>query len=369
MNRRQFTKKLSLTTLGIIFLSKIGLSKTKTMSKSSIKSVSPLGFPWQTQDPFLFCAYHRDEYPEGNATMGVDLEKLKGRNMGSDFTIKDGWRMYHGNTIPGFPYHPHRGFETITINKEGVVDHSDSLGASGRFKAGDVQWMTAGKGIQHSEMFPLINEKNENPLEIFQVWLNLPKVSKMVDPHFKMLWNEDIPIISHKDESNKTTIIEVIAGKIGATTALDPTPDSWAAQQSNSVGVYTIKMEAYANWTLPKTAQEANRSVFFYKGRNIKLEGQTISVNQVLELEAGENIAIQNGSEEAYFLILEGKPIGEPVAQHGPFVMNTPQEIREAMSDYGRTQFGGWPWLEKEVVHSRDKGRFALHSDGRKEIK
>jgi len=369
MNRGQFIKKFSFTTIGILFFSKIGFTKTKKMSNSTIKNIRPLGFPWQTQDPFLFCAYHRDEYPKGNSTLGLNPEELRGRNIGSDFTIKDGWRMYHGSNIPGFPYHPHRGFETITINKEGVVDHSDSLGASGRFMGGDVQWMTAGKGIQHSEMFPLVEEKNGNPLEIFQVWLNLPKVSKMVDPHFKMLWNEDIPVISHKDESNKTTTIEVIAGKIDTTTALDPTPDSWAANQNNSVGVYTVKMEACANWTLPKTSSEANRSVFFYKGSTIKLEGQTISVNHVLELEAGENIAFQNGNEEAYFLILEGKPIGEPVAQHGPFVMNTQEEIREAMSDYGKTQFGGWPWTEKEVVHSREKGRFALHSDGRKEIK
>jgi len=369
MNRGQFVKKTAFTAIGILALSKLGFSKTKIMNKSIIKDISPLGFPWQTQDPFLFCAYHRDEYPMGNSAMGLNDEELRGRNIGQDFTTKDGWRMYHGSTIPGFPYHPHRGFETITINKEGVVDHSDSLGASGRFMAGDVQWMTAGKGIQHSEMFPLVDENKGNPLEIFQVWLNLPKASKMVDPHFKMLWNEDIPVINHKDEANKTTTVEIIAGKINTINALDPTPDSWAANPNNSVGVYTVKMEAGAQWTLPKTSSEANRSVFFYKGSTIKIEGQTIAANHFIELEAGENIALQNGNTEAYFLILEGNPIGETVAQHGPFVMNTQQEIREAMSDYGKTQFGGWPWGEKEVVHSREKGRFASHSNGKEEIK
>ena len=214
-------------------------------------NIEPLGFPWRTQDPFLFCAYHRDEYPKGNSKMGADFELLKGRNIGQDFTIKDGWRMYHGTNMPGFPFHPHRGFETITINKEGVVDHTDSLGAAGRFMAGDVQWMTAGKGIQHSEMFPLVNEEKENPLEIFQVWLNLPKVSKMVDPHFKMLWNEDIPIVEHKDDSNKTTKIEVIAGQLNDTKAPNPTPNSWAADANNAVAVYTVKMQAGASWTLP----------------------------------------------------------------------------------------------------------------------
>ena len=151
--------------------------------------------------------------------------------------------------------------------------------------------------------------------------------------------------------------------------AINPPPTNDAANPNNSVVVFTVKMEAGAQWTLPKTSSEANRSVFFYKGSTIKIEGQTIAANHFIELEAGENIALQNGNTEAYFLILEGNPIGETVAQHGPFVMNTQQEIREAMSDYGKTQFGGWPWGEKEVVHSREKGRFASHSNGKEEIK
>ena len=339
------------------------------MNNSVIKNIKPLGFPWETQDPFLFCAYHRDEYPEGNTNMGIDFEQLKGRNVGNDFTLKDGWRMYHGENIPGFPYHPHRGFETITINKEGVVDHSDSLGAAGRFMGGDVQWMTAGKGIQHSEMFPLINQDKANPLEIFQIWLNLPKASKMVEPHFKMLWNEEIPIINHKDDSDSRTTIQVIAGKINNTKALEPTPDSWAANSKNAVGVYTVKMDANAIWTLPKLEVEANRSLFFYKGNKIIIEEKTIYTNHIIELQANAKIEIQNGNQDAYFLILEGKPIGEPVAQYGPFVMNTQEEIQQAMKDYGRTQFGGWPWSEREVVHHREKGRFALHTSGKEENK
>jgi redox-sensitive bicupin YhaK (pirin superfamily) len=218
-------------------------------------------------------------------------------------------------------------------------------------------------------MFPLLNEDTANPLEIFQIWLNLPRVSKMVDPHFKMLWNEDIPVIDHQDEFNRTTTVKLIAGKIDTVKALDTTPDSWAANPNNAVGVYTVKMEANASWMLPKTSLEANRSIFYYKGGNIDIEGQNIASNHIIEALAGENIRIKNGDSDAYFLILEGKPIGEPVVQHGPFVMNTQDEIREAMSEYGKTQFGGWPWKDKEVVHSRDKGRFALHSNGKEEVK
>lgn len=336
---------------------------------TKILNVEPLGFPWKTQDPFLFCAYHRDEYPQGNEKMGVDFEQLKGRNVGQDFVVKDGWRMYHGSNVPGFPYHPHRGFETITINKEGVVDHSDSLGAAGRFMEGDVQWMTAGKGIQHSEMFPLVNEGEGNPLEIFQIWLNLPKASKMVAPHFKMLWKEDIPVIAHQDNEGKTTTVQIVAGSIGDTKALAPTPDSWAANSSNSVGVFTVKMEVGATWTLPKTDKGAHRTVFFYKGDTIEIAGQKVGYDSLVEAVAGEDITIKNREAEAYFLILEGKPINEPVVQHGPFVMNSQQEIIETMQEYSRTQFGGWPWAEAEVVHGKEQGRFALHSNGQKEVK
>ena len=171
--------------------------KVKTMS--SVISVEKLNFPWQTQDPFLFCAFHLDNYPKGNGQFGP-AASLAGRQIGSDFSGKDGWSMYHGQSVPGFPSHPHKGFETITIAEQGLVDHSDSLGAAGRFGDGDVQWMTAGSGVQHSEMFPLLKDEEENPLLLFQIWLNLPRASKEVPAHFAMLWNEEIPRKVIKDD-------------------------------------------------------------------------------------------------------------------------------------------------------------------------
>ncbi len=130
-----------------------------------ILSIKPLGFQWETADPFLFCVHHEDDFPEGNDIMGPDTDHLKGRHLGDDFIIKDGFRMYHGKKVPGFPGHPHRGFETITIVRKGLVDHADSLGAAGRYGDGDVQWMTAGRGVQHSEMFPLLKKDEKNPME------------------------------------------------------------------------------------------------------------------------------------------------------------------------------------------------------------
>src|SRR5690554_1071005 len=121
------------------------------MTTTAIKNIKPLGFQWETQDPFLFCAYHRVLYPSGNEAMGPNAS-LQGRNIGSDFDLKEGWRMYHGSKVPGFPAHPLKGFETVTLVEEGFADHSDSLGGGGRFGNGDVQWMTAGKGVMHCEM-------------------------------------------------------------------------------------------------------------------------------------------------------------------------------------------------------------------------
>ncbi|MGI9551926.1 MAG: pirin family protein [Aurantibacter sp.] len=325
---------------------------------SPIKSIFPLGFPWQTQDPFLFAVYHLDHYPKGNENMGP-VDSLEGRNLGNDFVIKDGWRMYHGTTIPGFPYHPHRGFETITIVNKGFCDHSDSLGAAGRFGEGDVQWMTAGRGVQHSEMFPLLNTDKDNPLELFQIWLNLPSTGKFVDPHFKMLWHEDIPII--ETESAK---IKVIAGNYKGAKAPPPAPDSWAADKENEVAIWNIHIYANSGFNLPKAKSEVSRTLYFYEGSSIKISGETINPNHGVHLDASQDVTVEAGDQSAHFILLQGKPIAEPVVQHGPFVMNTQEEIRATMKEYGLTQFGGWPWPYPDNVHDREKGRFALYPDG-----
>src|SRR5262245_52394004 len=162
----------------------------------------PLGFQWPTVDPFLFCVHHHDAYPAGNDELGPKAS-LAGRDLGMDFAGVDGWRMYHGLVVPGFPQHPHRGFETVTYVRQGLIDHSDSMGATARFGRGDVQWMTAGRGVVHSEMFPLVDPDRPNPLELFQIWLNLPAADKLVDPYFTMLWDADIPRVSHTDDEGR----------------------------------------------------------------------------------------------------------------------------------------------------------------------
>lgn len=335
---------------------------------NAILSIRPLGFQWETRDPFLFCAHHNDDYPSGNEALGPN-ESLVGRAIGQDFTLKDGWRMYHGSKVPGFPAHPHRGFETVTYVRTGLVDHSDSLGATGRFGNGDVQWMTAGRGVQHSEMFPLLDKENRNPFELFQIWLNLPKASKFVEAHYKMLWSEDIPVIKELDSNGNSIEISLIAGNYLETKALPPTPNSWAADATSDVAILTIKMAPNASWVLPKSSVGLNRSLYFYEGESISIASQTIESSNAIDLVSDKESKIQNGPKESNFLLLQGMPINEPVVQHGPFVMNTQREIVETMEDYQRTQFGGWPWESHERVNDFNKGRFAKYADGTEEIK
>ena len=331
-----------------------------------IKRLIPLDFQWPTLDPFLFCVHHDDAYPAGNKEMGPDAS-LQGRMIGQDFEARDGWRMYHGDKVPGFPVHPHRGFETVTIVQKGIVDHADSLGAAGRYGGGDTQWMTAGAGVQHSEMFPLLHQDRENPLELFQIWLNLPAANKMVPPHFAMLWGDEIPHHKHRDEAGRVTDIEVVAGSLGAVCALSPPPDSWAANPDGQVAIWIIDMEPGARWALPKAGPGVNRVLYFFEGTSLVVDGESVDVKNGIELDADSEASLENGEQAARLLLLQGRPIGEPIAQYGPFVMNTSEEIQQAFADYRRTEFGGWPWSRSDQVHPRDRGRFARHADGEEE--
>jgi len=269
----------------------------------------------------------------------------------------------HGTKVPGFPAHPHSGFETVTIVNKGMVDHSDSLGASGRFGDGDVQWLTSGKGVQHAEMFPLLKEES-NPLELFQIWLNLPKKSKKADPHYKMLWSEDIPRISVKDEQELVTNIHLIAGSYENKKALEPTPDSWAADPLNHLQIWNIKMEPNARFVIPSIDQNVTRTLYFHQGDSFSIAEEEIKEYQLIELDAKSNVVMTNGSQEAHFLFLQGRPINEPLIQYGPFVANSQAELQEIIREYQQTEFGGWPWASTDPVQDKALGRYSKMPDG-----
>lgn len=323
----------------------------------------PLGLHWPTIDPFLFCAHHNDVYPVGNSHLGPDAS-LEGRNIGSDFDGIDGWRMYHGTVVPGFPQHPHRGFETITYVREGTCDHSDSLGAIARFGEGDVQWLTAGSGIVHSEMLPLRNQSQPNPLELFQIWLNLPAVDKMCEPSFTMLWAEQVPKIRRIDTDGRRVEVVVIAGAFDDTSPLHPPSNSWASKDSAEVAVWHLHLDPGTSLELPPTrSAETIRTLYVFDGDGVQIHETHLGCDTGSVLRSNDITTLQS-SGGADCLVLQGRPIGEPVVQQGPFVMNDEAGLRQTFIDYQRTGFGGWPWPVDGPVHDADRKRFAVHPNG-----
>jgi redox-sensitive bicupin YhaK (pirin superfamily) len=332
-----------------------------------IINVGALGSRWQTHDPFLFCVHHLDRYPKGNDRLGP-AASLAGRNIGQDFEGRDGWNMYHGDAVPGFPQHPHRGFETVTIVRQGYIDHSDSLGATARFGMGDVQWLTAGAGVVHSEMFPLLDPDGPNTLELFQIWLNLPAKHKLADPYFTMFWDKDIPRRRITDASGRTVQLTIVAGALEGTTPLPPPPHSWGADPDSDLAIWSIAMEDGTAWTVPPARDSRTvRTLHQFAGAGFTVAGRDVPGPAAVQVRAEQPITIEAGRGPIEILLLQGRPIGEPVAQYGPFVMNTRAQLEQAFADYRRTQFGGWPFADNAPVHPRDAGRFARHADGRVE--
>lgn len=329
-------------------------------ASAAVYDIGPISFPMRTSDPFLFAVYHKDMYPAGDEKMQAPR-----RGDGADFNPSAPYRMYHGERIPGFPQHPHRGFETITYVMEGTVDHTDSLGSAGRYGDGDMQFMTAGAGCVHGEMFPLVHKDKPNTLRLMQLWLNLPARGKMAPPGYKMFWAERMVKVPGTAGAEAT----VVVGRLGdAVSAGDAPEHSWARDPEHDVGVFWIALPpGGSSFTLPPAAGGAStkRSLHLVEaGRSsVAIGGQRMPGPVQMLARGDAEVKIVNGDPEAeaQVLVLQGKPIGEPVAQRGPFVMNTEAEIAQAFRDYRATQFGGWPWDEDAVVFPRSQGRFAQH--------
>ncbi len=276
--------------------------------------------------------------------------------------------MYHGDRIPGFPQHPHRGFETVTAVLEGTIDHSDSMGCAGRYGSGDLQWMTAGKGIVHGENFPLINENKPNPLRLFQIWLNLPSKNKMVPPEFVMHWAEETGVYDSKDGKAS---IRVWAGEFEGIKALNPPKNSWASDPNNEVSILFASIKPGGSVVVPRANDglKINRSFYVVKG-SAKVCDENVGSEVRVETRGDADAKLENvGSNILEVLMLQGRPIDEPVVSHGPFVLNTRQQIMQAFADYQRTKFGGWPWPEPAMVWPRDRGRFAKLGKGKRPVK
>jgi hypothetical protein len=199
----------------------------------------------------------------------------------------------------------------------------------------------------------------------------------MSAPHFTMFWSEDIPRRTLQSDGGATTEIAVIAGRLrddsdatgeeGDVQPLAPPPDSWAARDEADIAIWTLRMTAGARWTMPPARTGTRRHLYLFKGGPVTVGGEAVTGPAAIEVRAEEPIELINGEHVSEFLLLQGRPIGEAVVQHGPFVMNTQAEIMQTFADYQRTQFGGWPWPDAAPVHGRDEARFARHPDGRRD--
>jgi redox-sensitive bicupin YhaK (pirin superfamily) len=261
----------------------------------------PLPGPGVEQiDPFLFLNHHGPQvYPPGNR---------------------------------GLPFgpHPHRGFETVTFILEGELAHEDTAGHRSVIRAGGVQWMTAGSGLIHAELSPEEFKRRGGPLEILQLWVNLPARLKMAQPAYVGLQRESIPALATADGLGK---VNLIAGAWGGATG--------PVRSLTGVFMSTVQLDAGGR---VEFAEVGRRNVFLYVVRgSIEIGGATANAYELAELSAaGDRVEIR-ATEAAVLLFGHAEPIGEPVVAHGPFVMNTRDEIAQAIRDYQAGRFNVAP--------------------------
>jgi hypothetical protein len=246
-------------------------------------------------DPFLFLNHHGPQaYPPGNR---------------------------------GLPFgpHPHRGFETVTFIVAGELAHLDSAGHQSVIRAGGVQWMTAGRGIVHAELSPDDFKRSGGPLEILQLWVNLPARLKMTAPAYTGLQRESIPTLTTADDRGR---VHLIAGHWGGTDG--------PIRSLTGVFMSTVELDAGATAGFSGLA---GRSVFLYVVRgSVAIGGEPARKHTLVELGDGDDLTLE-APEPALLLFGHAAPIGEPIVTHGPFVMNTREEIAQAIRDYQAGRF------------------------------
>ena len=277
-----------------------------------IIQVSPLGSRWQTGGPLSVLRSPHRRLSTGNDQFGP-AASLAGRAIGADFEGKDGWRMYHGDVVPGFPQHPHRGFETVTIVRTGYIDHSDSLGATARFGMGDVQWLTAGAGVVHSEMFPLLDPdartrsscfRSGSPAAATSWWSPTSRCSGTPPSRG---W--------HTDAQGRTCGDRDCRAR-WRRDAARAAAHSWAAREKPTRDLVDCARDG-ATWTVPRrgAAHGADAARVL---RPRAARGRTPCRARPPSGERGPGLEIQAVDGPVEILLLQGRPIAEPAAQDGP---------------------------------------------------
>jgi quercetin 2,3-dioxygenase len=233
----------------------------------------------------------------------------------------------------GVGWHPHRGFETVTVVYDGEVDHQDTAGNGGRISAGDVQWMTAGSGLLHKELHSAAFSKRGGRFEVLQLWVNLPATSKMSAPRYQELPAKDIPVVKLDGEAGS---VRVIAGEFGG--AKGP------ARTFTPINLLDVRLRAGQKLTL-SLKDGYTASLYVLKGKVVLNGGEAASGTELVLLDRkGDEITIEASTDAALF-VMNGQPIEEPVVGSGPFVMNTHAQIEQAYRDFQAGRLGRIPAL------------------------
>jgi quercetin 2,3-dioxygenase len=278
---------------------------------------------------------------------GVHLQRVFGYNhvpQLDPFLLLDDFRSNNPtHYLKGFPWHPHRGIETITYVLQGDVEHGDSIGNSGVIGSGDVQWMTAGSGIIHQEM-PKGDKRGT--MSGFQLWANLPASHKMRDPRYRDVKSHQIPEVALKDGARVKIICGRLNGVEGPARDIVTDPEyldvtvpaegtfTHAVKRGSNAFAYVIEGEAYFDKNRDSYAHEVIGSNYFDLKRSCLCENGTLVL-----YEDGDEVSVEAGGNGARFLLASGKPIGEPVAWYGPIVMNTQEELRIAFEEFQSGSF------------------------------
>ncbi|GIZ51643.1 pirin family protein [Noviherbaspirillum aridicola] len=272
---------------------------------------------------------------EGLATSdgaGVKLRRTLGQGQGTrldPFLMLDEFFSDNpGDYLAGFPAHPHRGFETVTYMLDGHMQHQDHLGNVGELTSGSVQWMTAGRGIVHSEM----PQQQDGRMRGFQLWINLPAKEKMKPAGYRDIAPDEIPVAALPDGGS----VKVIAGSV----EVDGRKIDGPVRGQSTDPVYLdVQLPPGASFSQPLPGGH-NAFVYAYEGQlEVGEDRRRLKERSAGVLSPGERVALRAGERGARFLLLAGRPIGEPVVQYGPFVMNTVEEIEQAIRDFQSGKF------------------------------
>jgi redox-sensitive bicupin YhaK (pirin superfamily) len=233
----------------------------------------------------------------------------------------------------GVGWHPHRGFETVTVVYDGEVDHEDTAGNGGRISAGDVQWMTAGAGLLHKELHSAAFTRRGGRFEVLQLWVNLPAKSKMTAPRYQELLAKDIPVVPMEGEAGS---VRVIAGEFGGITG--------PARTFTPINLLDVRLGAGRSVKL-SLKDGYTASLYLLKGKVLLNGIEPASETELVVLEReGDEITVE-ATVDATFFVMNGQPIEEPIAGYGPFVMNRPEQIQQAYKDFHAGRLGKIPAL------------------------